>query len=149
VIVVVFGYRPPMTGAFELGVGNLKMVISEPWPSERPAEYVVVNLRAVGLNAGDQIAVDPAWSPALFLSELGAAWSGWSGRREWESPGGNLTLIAWHDGVGRVNIRATLGTFHAAKPTIDGEWQATGVVEFEPGSLSRLADELALFLRHR
>lgn len=54
---------------FEVGSGPLRLLFSGPWPSGMPAEYMLVNLRAEGLNAGDQVAVDPALSPAVFLRE--------------------------------------------------------------------------------
>jgi hypothetical protein len=123
-------------------------VFRAPWPAGS-AEYVVVNLEAEGLNAGEQIAVDPADSPATFLMELAGAWRGWKGPKAWQCPGGNLSMRAYHDGVGVVAISATLGMWNGEEPATDGDWRATGVIVLEPGSLEQLTETLAAFLGHK
>jgi uncharacterized protein DUF6228 len=143
-------YRPAMNtdDGFVVGTGSMRLVFTGPWPSGQPAEYVGARLEAQGLSGGDQVAVDPSSSPANFLRDLGVSWRGWEGRREWECAGGNLALVAWHDGIGRVHLQVTLGMYDGDEPISDGDWRTTGTLELEPGGLFQLGDELATFLRH-
>jgi hypothetical protein len=66
-------------------------------------------------------------------------------RAVWESPAGNLTLAARHDGVGHVLIVATLrdwGLRAGAPMEEPGQWSASVAVEVEPAALAKIASAL-------
>lgn len=105
------------------------------------AEHIGARLEGPFIRVGDSIVLDGGL-PAFFL-ELDGMWRGWEGTRTWTSAGGGLTLIARHNGVGRVLIEATFRSPEVRDDRwAEDAWSASAVVAIEAGALGRVGREL-------
>ncbi|MCZ8095474.1 MAG: DUF6228 family protein [Acidovorax sp.] len=69
-----------------------------------------------------------------FFRDLAANWRGWQGEKSWGTLEGEVTLTATSDGTGHITMKFTL-----SQPYTGFEWQVSGALELEAGSLERLA----------
>jgi Family of unknown function (DUF6228) len=80
---------------------------------------------------------------ATFFGSLARDWRGWEGERVWSSLEGEFGLRALHDGLGTVELIATLGQ---PEPTVEGTWSATVSLFLDAGGLDSLARRAASVL---
>ncbi|MFY3384366.1 DUF6228 family protein [Paracidovorax sp. MALMAid1276] len=69
-----------------------------------------------------------------FFNDLAANWSGWEGEKSWGSLEGEVTITATADRTGHIKLR-----FSLTQPYTGFEWQVSGALELEAGSLEYLA----------
>lgn len=85
-------------------------------------------------------------SLANYFVDLAGAWRGWSGSKEWNDDGPNISLSATHDGVGVVTLEVQADPF--AGWDGPGSWNLTVRIPIEPGSLSKIAERLTALLNN-
>lgn len=101
-----------------------------------------VRLTVAGLQAQADVYFYGDDGLPQFVADLARDWRGWSGRREWNSLEGQLTLDAEHDGLGTVEMIAGLTPDAAFLP-----WRASAVLHVDPGALDGAAASVARFFR--
>jgi hypothetical protein len=78
-----------------------------------------------------------------YFADLGGAWRGWDGTKEWSGGSGEVHLSATHDGIGHVELLVELGPrWQQGAPILDA-WTASARLELEPGSLEESARQIA------
>jgi hypothetical protein len=87
------------------------------------------------LNASLQFYEIGVGGLAEYFEGLAVDWRGWSGERRWESLEGDVQLLAVHDGLGTITLRASLRTEAFAQH----RWTASAELLLDAGGLDRLA----------
>jgi hypothetical protein len=109
------------------------------------AGRVKVRLVDVGMeaeaNVDFNVYVEEASKLALLLDEVALEWKGWEGAKEWAALESPFRLVFVHDTIGRVDVKATLGS-----GWYGSRWSATVEFAVEPGAFERLAKEAHRFL---
>lgn len=80
----------------------------------------------------------------MFFSGLAANWKGWSGRKEWASLEGELSLSAVADSTGHINlsVRIRSGDFPF-------NWNLSATLLLEPGQLDQISASVRTFFAGR
>jgi Family of unknown function (DUF6228) len=77
---------------------------------------------------------------AEYFEALAKDWRGWGGERRWESLEGDVELVAVHDGLGTITLRANFRTEAFAQH----RWTASAELLLDAGGLDRLARQARL-----
>lgn len=77
-----------------------------------------------------------------YFDGLAADWRGWGGERRWTSLEDDLELVATHDGVGTITLKARLATEAFAVH----RWMASAELVLDAGALDRIAREVRRLL---
>lgn len=109
-----------------------------------------IPLRIVGRGVNvDTVVEIESWSGGTksltdYFGDLGAAWRGWSGSKEWNDDGPSVSISATHDGVGHVKLDVRAES-HSGWDG-EGSWTITVRVPVEPGALAMVATKLVALL---
>jgi len=114
------------------GSDQLVVSVAEPgacWQARLDCAGLTAEAAIYERWSGDALRLD------AYFSDLAAAWRGWDGERTWEGLG--LRLAARHDGLGHVQLDATLAEDYAMAE----RWQVRATLKLDAGSLDGLARE--------
>lgn len=128
-----------------IGSGATVLVLDVCTPARRHPDAVLVTIHGSGLAASLVVhAYDVLEILASFVEGLERSWRGWEGERVYESPEGDLRVVARHQGhVVRLAVR--LGSRLPREP-----WSVEATVSLEPGEeLRRAARDVADLLSSR
>ena len=78
---------------------------------------------------------------ARLFDEMAREWRGWKGEKAWRSTDGEVSLTFTHDRVGYVQVLVRVRDAPMAN------WEVTGKVPIELGSLENLAKDVAAYFR--
>jgi hypothetical protein len=95
-------------------------------------------LRVPGIDASALVHLSGSEEPRLpeFFAQLASDWKGWSGRREWTTREGGLTLACTHDARATVSMGTELRDQNLG-------WVVRAVVPLDAGQLEQNAAEVA------
>ena len=111
---------------------------------------IAIRLLAPGVDARTVVELE-SWSGGTksltnYFDDLAGAWRGWSGSKEWNDDGPNVSVSATHDGVGVVTLEVQADPFEGWDGP--GSWNLTVRIPIEPGSLSTIAKRLTALLNN-
>lgn len=109
-------------------------------PTRAVASYDVL-LSVSGLQARTSVYFYGDDGLSEYISTLAREWRGWSGRREWSSLEGQLTLDAEHDRLGTIELVAGLTPSAAFD-----RWHASAVFHIDAGGLDAAVIAVNRFL---
>lgn len=126
-------------------VGHVRVRLRD---SHRPWSDEIIDFTAEllhgGLTAANGVRTIQGDGLAEWLTELAQSFSGWSGRRSWQSLERDLTIHGIHDGRGHVTL------IFAARGPVGyraDAWEATVATALDAGEdMRNFADEVRAFL---
>ena len=112
---------------------------------------IPLRIAASGLDVQTMVDIE-SWSGGTkslvdYFGDLSAAWRGWSGPRDWNDDGPNVSMSATHDGVGLVKLEVRAGSHSGWLG--EGSWTVTVRVPIEHGALTMVATQLEALLAPR
>lgn len=126
--------------SIESSTNDARLVLRQPPDAGHEVDSYAVRLSVAGLQAHADVYFYGDDGLPEFVADLARDWRGWSGRRDWYSLEGQLTLDAEHDGLGTVEVIAGLTPDAAFLP-----WRASAVLHLDAGGLDGAADSVARF----
>lgn len=108
---------------------------------EHDGDYFSVRLHGPEFHGAGRVYACPPTGLDTFFQDLANHWRGWSGKKEWASLEGELSLTATSDSTGHTSlvVRLKSGPYPF-------DWTLTAVLAIEAGQLEPLAKRISEFL---
>jgi Family of unknown function (DUF6228) len=109
---------------------------------DRTANHYKVSLKGSQFHGDAPVyAFEPVSHLAGFFNDLAVHWRGWSGKKEWGSLEGELSLTATSDSTGHISLSVHL------RPGPDPlDWRLSTVLLVEAGQLEQIAFQIERFM---
>ncbi len=103
------------------------------------SESYLVTIKGENLDASLKVYAFDPMNKGLdrFLNKIAEQWRGWKNEEKWRSLEGEFALVCKHDGVGHIDIEATLYS--------PGSWTVRNTFHVVAGELDQIASDAKRF----
>jgi hypothetical protein len=110
---------------------------------DQEPDYFSVRLHGPDFHGAGRVYAYEPTGLASFFRDLAAHWRGWTGKKEWASLEGELSLCATCDSTGHTSL-----TVRLRSGPYPFDWSLSVVLLIEAGQLEQIASHIEQFFRH-
>lgn len=122
--------------------GAVRLVLSNPEPSDREPDYFVATVEDAGLRASARVYAYGASGIAALFEDVAANWRGWEGEKTGGTVEGDLCLTCTSDRLGHTFVRVEISS-----GPYDHDWRAEATIRLDAVQLDEVAQSLRRFFR--